>query len=164
MPKRQSHLGNTGLGEFDLCFEVSVRSDELLDAAGLLDQCPDTHFVLNHCGNTDYRAQNLSAWKTGIDHIAARPNVVCKVSGIVPRVAEASWGADELAPIVRHVLDAFGPERVMFGSDWPVCTLSGSLRKWVATLQEIVADRSIEERRTLLHDNAVKVYRLFDKV
>ena len=80
-------------------------------------------------------------WKTDIGRIAGRKNVVCKVSGIVASAAPEPWSADDLAPIVNHVLDEFGPVRVVFGGVWPDCTLASRLRLWVTSLfQAIVSE------------------------
>jgi L-fuconolactonase len=148
-------LGNRGLS-FDLC----MRPEELDDAAKLLDACPDTSFVLDHCGNASVRSRDLSSWRAGIARVAERKNVVCKVSGIVASVGPGAWSPDDLAPIVDHVLTVFGPDRVVFGGDWPVCTLTATYRQWVEALQAIVSHRSDVDRRKLFHDNAVRVYRL----
>ncbi len=83
-----------------------------------------------------------------------------KVSGIIASVTPGQWTPDELAPIVNHTLEAFGPDRVMFGGDWPVCTLGASYRQWFDALRQIVADRSESEQRRLFYDNAVRHYRL----
>jgi L-fuconolactonase len=148
-------LGASGLS-FDLC----MRPAELPDAARLIDACPDTAFVLDHCGNADVRAQDRSRWQADISRIAGRTNVVCKVSGIVASAKGTPWTADDLAPIVTHVLDAFGPDRVVFGGDWPVCTLAATYRQWVDALRAIVRDRPAADQRKLFHDNARRVYRL----
>jgi predicted TIM-barrel fold metal-dependent hydrolase len=148
------------LGDRGLSFDLCVRPSELRDAAGLIDACPDTSFVLDHCGNADVRANDLTSWRSGITEVARRRNVVCKVSGIVASTHGKPWTADDLAPVVNHVLDSFGPDRVVFGGDWPVCTLGGTLRQWVVALRAIVKGRSAADQRKLFHDNAVRVYRL----
>ena len=137
-----------------------MRPDELGDAAKLIDACPDTAFILDHCGNASVRAKDLSGWKADIGRIAERKNVVCKVSGIVASAAPDPWTADDLAPIVNHVLDRFGPDRVVFGGDWPVCTLAATYRQWVEALRRIVAGRPVADQKKLFHDNAIRVYRL----
>jgi L-fuconolactonase len=148
-------LGKNGLS-FDLC----VRPGELGDTGKLIDACPDTSFILDHCGNASVRSKDVSGWKAEIGRIAGRKNVVCKVSGIVASAAPDPWTADDLAPIVNHVLDKFGPDRVVFGGDWPVCTLAASYRQWVEALRQIVAGRPLAEQKKLFHDNAVRVYRI----
>jgi L-fuconolactonase len=148
------------LGKRGLSFDLCMRPAELGDAAKLIDACPETSFILDHCGNASLRAKDLSGWKTDIGRIAERKNVVCKVSGIVASAAPGPWSADDLAPIVNHVLDEFGPDRVVFGGDWPVCTLAATLRQWVTALQTIVANRPHGDQKKLFHDNAARVYRL----
>jgi predicted TIM-barrel fold metal-dependent hydrolase len=148
------------LGELGLSFDLCMRPAELPDATRLIDACPDTRFILDHCGNTDIKAKDRSQWKKDIAEVARRKNVVCKVSGIVASAPPGKWTADDLAPIVNHTLDVFGPDRVMFGGDWPVCTLAATYSQWVEALRAIVRNRKEEEQRKLFHDNAVRVYQL----
>jgi L-fuconolactonase len=162
------------LGTLGLSFDLCLRPQELDDAVTLARQCPDTQLILDHCGNADPKAflrpgdvrlrsvrpeHEADVWRRQIDRLAACPNVLCKLSGIVARVPRP-WGAEDLAPIVRHCLMAFGPERVVFGSDWPVCLLGASLAEWVGALMQILADQPAEVQRQVLHDNAVRHYRL----
>lgn len=148
------------LGRMGLSFDICMRAEELGDAVKLVDACPDTTFILDHCGNASVRAKDLSGWKAEIGRIAERKNVACKVSGIVASAAPGPWTADDLAPIVNHVLERFGPDRVVFGGDWPVCTLAATYRQWVEALRRIVADRAAADRKKLFHDNAIRIYRL----
>ncbi len=148
------------LGEQGLSFDICIRPEELGDAAKLIDACPGTSFILDHCGNAKVRSKDLSAWRADLSKVAERKNVVGKVSGIVASAAPGPWTPDDLAPIVNHVFDTFGPDRVVFGGDWPVCTLAASYREWVEALRTIVRERNEEDRRKLFHDNAVRVYRL----
>ena len=163
------------LGESGLLFDLCLRPAELSDAGALVDQCPATRFILDHCGNADPNVVNgrdpqpgagddpylhsSGQWMRDMEKLGKRENLACKISGIVAR-ARSGWSAEDLAPTVDHCLDCFGPDRVVFGGDWPVCTLGASYRQWVTALLEIIADRSEEERRKLLHDNAVRIYGL----
>ena len=83
--------------------------------------------------------------------------VMCKISGIVVQ-ARPGWRPDDLAPVINHCLASFGPDRVMFAGDWPVCTRAATFRQWVEALQAIVRERPLQERRKLFHDNAVRFY------
>ncbi len=148
------------LGECGLSFDLCMRPGELPDGAKLIDQCPQTRFIVDHCGNANVQARDPAQWQKDIAEIAKRKNVVCKVSGIVASARPGAWRPEDLAPIVNHTLEAFGPDRVMFGGDWPVCTLAATYRQWLEALQAIVKDRKEEERRKLFHDNAVKFYGL----
>jgi len=149
------------LGDRGLSFDICIRPGELNDAAKLIDECPGTSFILDHCGNAPvYGGEKLDTWRRDIAKLAERTNVVGKVSGIIASTKGHKWTDDDLAPIINHVLEVFGPDRVVFGGDWPVCTLGAPLGTWVDTLQRIVAGRSEPDRRKLFHDNAVRVYRL----
>lgn len=148
------------LGELDMSFDICIRPGELVDAVKLVDACPQTRFILDHCGNADVQAADLSTWRRGMEQLAKRSRVVAKISGIVVTAKPDTWSADDLAPVINHTLDVFGPDRVMFGGDWPVCTLKATYRQWVEALQAIVSERADQEQRKLFHDNAVKIYRL----
>jgi L-fuconolactonase len=148
------------LGEHNLSFDLCMRPGELLDAAKLIDECPDTRFILDHCGNGDVQAKDRSQWEKDIAAVAQRKSVVCKVSGIVVTAKPERWTTDDLAPIVKHTLEVFGPDRVMFGGDWPVCTKTATFQQWFQALAAIVGGRGAEEQRKLFHDNAVRVYGL----
>jgi L-fuconolactonase len=94
-----------------------------------------------------------------MDLLAARKNTICKISGIIARVPK-EWNAEDLAPIVNHCLDTFGPDRVIFGSDWPVCLLGAPLKEWVAALRQIIAERPAEEQQKVMAENATAFYKL----
>ena len=162
------------LGELGLSFDLCLRPKELGDGAKLAEQCSGTRFVVDHCGNADPKAffksgdsrlidvrpeHDADAWRRDMERLSAQKNVICKISGIVARVPK-QWSADDLTPIVNHCLDTFGPERVVFGSDWPVCLNGAPLREWVSALTQIIASRPVSEQRKLLRDNAVAFYRL----
>lgn len=148
------------LGELGLSFDICIRPTELSDAAKLVDKCPKTRFVLDHCGNGQVANPNQKQWERDMRELAKRPNIVCKVSGIVKTVKPGMDPVKALMPVVNPTLEAFGPDRVMFGGDWPVCNLGSTFKGWVETLQTIVKDRPDDERRKLFHDNAERFYGL----
>ena len=155
------------LGELGLSFDLCMRPLELTDGVKLVDACPDTRFILDHCGNGEVnmfsRDPKGSAvqWKRGMEELAKRKNLVaCKVSGIIVSATPGKWTSDDLAPIVNHTLDTFGSDRVMFAGDWPVCTQVGTFKEWLSALQAIIKNRPEEQQRKLFHDNAVRVYGL----
>jgi predicted TIM-barrel fold metal-dependent hydrolase len=151
------------LGELGLSFDFCVRPMELPDFDKLVSQCPGTRFILDHCGNPNrnFKPSETEKWKKGLALLAARKNVMCKVSGLVANgFDKGEWKADDLAPFVNATLDAFGPDRVMFGGDWPVCLVAGSYKDWLTALRQIVSPRPEAEQRKLFHDNAVKFYSL----
>ena len=152
--------GVQALGKIGWSFDLCMRAGELTDAAKLIDACPETRFVLDHCGNEPVLSADHSAWRRDIEAVAKRPNVIGKISGIIASAPHGKWSAENLAPVINHTLDVFGPDRVVFGGDWPVCTLSATFGEWVEVLRQIVRGRSESEQRRLFHDNAVKFYRL----
>lgn len=159
------------LGRHGLSFDLCMRPAELGDAARLVELCPDTKFVIDHCGNADPAAfrkvsgegkpaeHSADAWRASIERLAKLSNTVMKISGVIARLPKGG-DAGDLAPIVNHCLDSFGPDRVVFGGDWPVCLLGGELRTWISMLAEIVAGRSAEDRKKLWSANALRLYRL----
>jgi predicted TIM-barrel fold metal-dependent hydrolase len=158
------------LGDLGMSFDLCLRPGELGDAVKLVDQCPGAQFILDHCGNADpYIVAGATSdggdhtrqqWMDDIQALAARPNVVCKISGIIARARPGDWTASDLAPTINHCLDSFGPDRVVFGGDWPVCTLGAPYSSWVNALKIVIAQRSEADQRKLLYDNAVRLYRL----
>jgi predicted TIM-barrel fold metal-dependent hydrolase len=148
------------LGELGLSYDICMRAPELPDAAKLVDACPRTAFILDHCGNADLKVKDQTSWRRDIAIVAQRKNVVVKVSGIIASATPGQWTLDDLAPIIHHTLDVFGPDRVMFGGDWPVCTLGASYKQWFDALRQIVSNRPDSEQRRLFHDNAIRHYRL----
>jgi predicted TIM-barrel fold metal-dependent hydrolase len=149
-----NRLAGTGL-PFDLC----VTPKQLRQAIALIDACPDVAFVLDHCGIPAIKDGEDHPWRDDIAEIARRPHVTVKISGIVA-YASPNWILDDLRPIVEHCLARFGWDRVVWGSDWPVCTLNGSLSTWVAATQALIADCSRDEREKFLFRNACRLWRL----
>lgn len=147
-------------GQWGKSFDLCMRPEELLDGAKAADRCPDTRFVLDHCGNATVGMRDPGQWRRDIAQVAKRKNVVCKISGIVKTVPDGQDPAEALRDIVRHTVDVFGPDRVMFGGDWPVCDLGSGFKAWVEALDAILDDASETERRKLFHDNAVRFYGL----
>ena len=148
------------LGQACLRYDICIRAAELLDAAKLIESCPDTQFILDHCGNAIVQAEDRSQWERDIAEVAKRQNVVCKMSGIVASARPGEWKPADLAPIILHCLEVFGIERVMFASDWPVCTQTATLKQWVTALRTIVIDLPEASQRQLFGGNAERVYRV----
>jgi predicted TIM-barrel fold metal-dependent hydrolase len=148
------------LAQFGLSFDLCVLPRQIPIAVALAQRCPDVQFVLDHCGVPDVKGCELDPWRDHIRSIAALPNVACKVSGIVAYADPAGWRVDDLRPYVEHVIDSFGWDRVVWGSDWPVCTLTADLARWVAATRELIAGANTDEQERLLSRNAERIYRL----
>jgi L-fuconolactonase len=150
------------LGEMNKSFDLCMKPGELMDAVQLVDQCPKTKFILDHCGNGPIKSNDeelIAKWRKGIVEIAKRPNVICKISGIVASAPE-NWSSSDLAPVINHCIDTFGEDRIMFAGDWPVCLLRATFQQWVDALKSIVKDRPTSLHKKLFHDNALKFYGL----
>ncbi len=117
-------------------------------------------FVLDHCGVPNVRDRELDPWRADIAALAKLPNVACKISGIVAYADPAGWTVDDLRPFVEHVIAVFGWDRVVWGSDWPVCTTTADLTRWVAATHALIAGASDSEKERLLSTNATRIYRL----
>ena len=147
------------LPRYDMSFDICVKSHELMLAPPLIEACPQTQFVLDHCGNPKIAEREWESWTTRMERIADLPNVVCKVSGILANVDD-SWTVDTIRPYVEFVIETFGWDRVVWGSDHPVVTLFADLAKWVNASREIVRGASRTEQEKLFSKNAERVYRL----
>jgi predicted TIM-barrel fold metal-dependent hydrolase len=140
---------------FDLC----VLPHQIPKAMALADLAPDVQFILDHCGVPDIKGHAEHPWRDHMTEIARRPNVVAKISGVVA-YAEEDWALASIRPYVEHTISVFGWDRVVWGSDWPVCTLGGNLSTWVAATQVLIEGCSPEERRKLLSGNARRIWNL----
>jgi predicted TIM-barrel fold metal-dependent hydrolase len=159
--REQTFIENVAsLSNHNLSFDICVLARQLPVAINLVSECPNVTLVLDHCGVPQVKEKVLDPWRAYIAELAKFPNLVCKVSGLVAYADPANWTADDLRPYVEHVIASFGWDRVLFGSDWPVCTLSASYAQWVEALRSITQSSGEANQRKLFHDNAIRVYRL----
>ena len=140
-------------------FDLGLLARQLPIGQELVTRCPDVQFVLNHCGVPDVAAKALDPWRRDIEALSERSNVAAKISGIVA-YAGNDWTVDDLRPFVEHTIACFGWDRVVFGSDYPVLTVTADLTRWVTALKEIVAGASTDEQARLFHRNAERIYRI----
>ena len=144
----------------NLSFDICVLARQLPLAIRLVSRCPDVTFILDHCGVPQVKEKILDPWRSDLHEIAKFPNVFCKISGLIAYADPHNWAAENLRPYVDHSMECFGWDRVMFGSDWPVCTLSASYRQWVNALLSLTRGAGEANQRKLFHENAIRVYRL----
>ncbi len=145
------------LPKFNLSFELCAKHDQLAAAIELVKATPDVKHAINHCGGPDIKDGQFEPWATYIRELASFENVHCKVSGIVTTASE-NWTHEELKPYILHLVETFGYKRLMFGSDWPVCTLAATYREWVAALLWAVDDASDDEKNRLFYQNGLEFY------
>ena len=148
------------LEQHGLSFDLCALPRQLPVVTELVRECPGVSFILDHCGIPQVKERVLQPWEEDIEEIAKLPNVVCKISGLVAYADPQNWNPEDLRPYVEHVIKCFGWDRVMFGSDWPVCTLSSTYKRWVDTLILLTADAGESNQRKLFQENAERVYRL----
>lgn len=147
------HAGSLGL-TFDLCF----LARQLGIALELARECPDTQFVLDHCGVPDIAGGAMDGWCAAIRDLAGLPNVACKVSGVLAYCSPGNATVQSVRPWVEHCIESFGWDRVVWGSDWPVCNIRSSLPEWVQISRQIVAPASEDEQAKLFQKNALRLY------
>lgn len=156
------------LGERNLTFDLCVTQKQLSVGLDLVRSCPGTTFVLDHCGVPDIAGnggsggEGFEAWSRGIRTLADQPNVVCKLSGLLLYAGEEERSAEGLLPYAREVFDAFGTDGVVWGGDWPVCTLAVPLADWVDVTRTILERCGLDrdEKKAVFEGNACRVYRL----
>ena len=148
------------LAEYGLSFDICIYHYQLPAVIELVRACPDVSFVLDHLAKPDIRSGTLDPWRSHMEALARLPNVVCKISGVATEADHERWTVDDLAPYIRHALEVFGEDRVLFGGDWPVALLATSYRRWVETLATLTADLTPEAQRKLWVENARRIYRL----
>jgi L-fuconolactonase len=152
------------LGEMGKSYDICLRPAELADGCRLADLSPKTAFVLDHCGNGEAnwggKGPEYQDWARGITAFARRKNVICKMSGVIKTCSGSTSKAQQLKPLVSHVIQSFGPARVIWASDWPVCEFTASLREWVETAHELTSDLSSSDQKKIFHDNAAKFYKI----
>lgn len=141
---------------FDLCF----LERQLPIALELVRDCPEVQFILDHCGVPDIAAGQLDPWRGYIRDLAAQPNLACKISGLVAYCPPGTATLETVRPYIEHAIACFGWNRVVWGGDWPVCTITSNLAHWVEISRATVASEDPANQRKLFFDNAVSLYRL----
>lgn len=148
------------LPHFGLSFDICIFQKQLASVIRLVRQCPQVRFVLDHAGKPGIRAGLLEPWRTELKELAALPNVACKLSGLATEADPAKWTPADLRPYIDHVLGCFGPDRVMFGGDWPVSTRATDYARWVATVDDALRGCSPDELHRIYVRNAEAFYRI----
>ncbi|MFD8128028.1 amidohydrolase family protein [Streptomyces mirabilis] len=152
--------GLAAVAEAGLVYDLVVLPHQLPACVRAAAGHPGLTFVLDHLGKPPIATGALRPWATAVRALAALPNTVCKLSGMVTEADHAKWTVDGLRPYADTVLDAFGPGRLMFGSDWPVCTLAASYGQAVDVAEELTGGLGAEERAEVFGGTATRVYRL----
>ncbi len=152
-----------GLAEverYGLVYDLLLRHDQLEPAIALVERHPNLPMVLDHIGKPALRERQIEPWKSLLHALARHENVCCKLSGMVSEADPARWTIEQLQPYADIVLDAFGPQRVMFGSDWPVCRLGVEYAAWRRTVDVLCSELSESERERVMGGTANAWYGL----
>jgi L-fuconolactonase len=150
-----SELGRRGL-PFDLC----ITANQLADARALVARCPDTSFVLDHCGKPAIRDDDFPRWAADLELLAKHDNVVCKLSGLLTEARDDQRNDRVILPYAGHALQCFGESRMLYGSDWPVVNVAGGSAAWRAIVDRFTSAWSPSARQAFFADNAIRTYRL----
>ena len=152
--------GIAALKQFNLRYDILIFEKHLPQTIQFVDRHPDQVFIVDHIAKPRIRDRALSPWKDNLCELARRQNVYCKLSGMVTEADWSTWSPECLSPYIDVVLEAFGPRRLMFGSDWPVVTLASSYKRWWETVRITLAQLSPSEQEWILSRTAVESYGL----
>ncbi len=152
--------GVTALRDFGLVYDILIFERQLAASIEFVDRHPQQVFVLDHIAKPRNKNGALDPWRANIRELARRPNVYCKVSGMVTEADWKTWSAEQMRPYFDVVLEAFGPKRLMFGTDWPVCLATCGYSRWVKVVQKFSAGLSADERDWLFGKTAAQAYGL----
>jgi L-fuconolactonase len=145
---------------FGLRYDLLIFERHLPQTIQFVDRHPNQIFILNHIAKPRIRQGVVSPWRENLAELARRENVFCKLSGLVTEASWQSWTEADLDPYLQIALTAFGPERVIFGSDWPVILLGSSYKRWVDVVQRSISHLSEYEQERIFGKTAIEVYRL----
>ncbi len=160
MLREDFNRGIAALRRFGLAYDILIYERHLPQTITLVDRHPDQVFVLDHLAKPRVGAGDDALWRRHIGELARRPNVYCKLSGLVTEADWRAWTPGQLKPYIDAVLEAFGPRRLMFGSDWPVCLVAAEYRRWHEVVRGAIAELSPDEQDRVLGGAAIEAYRL----
>ena len=148
------------LKKYHLVYDILITEKQLPNTIRMVDQHPDQVFVLDHMAKPLIRKKELSPWKEQVQELAKRDHVNCKISGMVTEADYHGWTTEQLRPYFEVVLEAFGPDRLLFGSDWPVCLVATTYHDWVTLVKREISNLSKEEQAKIMGGNAERMYKL----
>jgi L-fuconolactonase len=152
--------GIAALEEFDLAYDILIYAKHLPVASEFVQRFPRQRFVLDHMAKPPIKVKEIDSWADGIRRLSAFPNVFCKMSGLVTEADWQRWTADDIAPYLDVAFDSFGPDRLMIGSDWPVCLVAASYAQATGLVKEYILKRAPDRASDVLGGNAQRVWRL----
>ena len=148
------------LEEFDLAYDILIYTKHLPVACEFVERFPRQRFVLDHLAKPPIKSGEINSWAEGIRRLAAFPNVFCKLSGLLTEADWQHWKPEQIAPYLDVAFESFGPERLMIGSDWPVCLVAAPYARTICAVQDYVSRQKPEWRDGVLGENAKRFWRL----
>lgn len=158
--RKTTRRGLEAMAKRRLAYDLLVKPPQLPSAPELVESLPELTFVVDHLAKPRIAAKGWDDWAPWMRRLAKSPNVYCKLSGMITEADHRHWKPEDLRPYIQFALDEFGPGRLMFGSDWPVCLLAGSHALALAALEENLADLTVAQRAEILGGTAVRCYGL----
>ncbi len=152
--------GISALGDFDLAYDILIYTKHLPVAAEFVQRFPCQRFVLDHLAKPPIKSRDVDLWAQGIRQLAEFPNLFCKLSALVTEADWQRWEPEQIIPFLDVAFEAFGPDRLMMGSDWPVCLVAASYARWVEVLKAYLLGKNPEFRDSVLGGNARRFWRL----
>ncbi len=148
------------LSDYEFTFDLTVTAVQLEQTIALVDRCPNVQFVLDHLGKPAIREGQLDPWRTHLERLAEREHVACKLSGVLTEADLEAWTSEDVRPFIEHALECFGPDRLLYGGDWPVLRLAADYSTWVDLVEARLQTDTEVERRTIFRETAERVYDL----
>ena len=141
-------------------YDILIAEHQLPNTIRFVEMHPDQQFVLDHIAKPKIRQNEIAHWQRNLKLLAVHENVSCKISGMVTEANYTTWTDSQLQPYFDAVLDAFGPSRLLFGTDWPVCLVATTYTAWLELVKKIISPCSADEQDQIMYHNAVKIYQL----
>jgi L-fuconolactonase len=160
MSNEALHRGLSLLAPLGLSYDLMLWPPQLGAVAAFVDRHPNQVFILDHFAKPYIKDGQIEPWRRELRELARRPNVYCKLSGLTTEAQHETWTLSDLLPYLDSALEAFTPQRLMFGSDWPVCTLATPYGRWVETVTAYIAPLAAAEQERIMGGTAVEAYRL----
>lgn len=154
------NAGVKRLLKYKLRYDILIYERHLKPAIRFVDQHPNQLFILDHVAKPKIKERILSPWREDMIALGKRPNVYCKLSGMITEADWQKWSSADLAPYLDTALQAFGPKRLLFGSDWPVMLVAGQYKPWVELIKQTIKRYSVAEQEQILSRNAIAAYGL----
>jgi L-fuconolactonase len=148
------------LAEFDFTFDLCIHHEQLIAVTELVRRVPNVTFVLDHFGKPPVKDAQIISWARQLKTLASLPNVNCKISGLTTEADWEHWQVTDLKPYFDVALGVFGPDRILFGGDWPVCNLATDYNRWIETVLQLSDSLTAADRKKLFQTNAERIYRI----